>query len=91
MKKILDKILQNTDVRFSSHEFIEYNKLLKKYWQGEQKSLIEDISSHIVSWQDKSETCWLYRLWIEVLADSNDHKSLRELEKHLYKNKPRSL
>ncbi len=59
-----------------------YLKALRFFWQGERESALALLSDELSEGAAKSPEN-LYRLWIEVLADSQAEASLRELIAHL--------
>lgn len=63
----------------------EYKSSLNNFWSGRPHTAIENLSKLLADRPDRSDQFFLYRLWIEILADQKDDKSLRSLLEHLEK------
>ncbi len=62
-----------------------YIHALNLYWNEQYNESLNYLTQFIQENHDHSDNIKLYRLWMEILATSHDHMSLRVLDEHLFK------
>lgn len=60
-----------------------YKRALRNYWEGRPKTAIEELTVVLSSEINDLDAYLFYRLWIEILSQSEEVTSLRILQDHL--------